>query len=114
MTETTTTRPLAWAKTNTTNALENFEMNNLNPLLARVMQQSDDLVIVFDYCDARGARSTRVVSPYRFLGDTHFLGLCLSREEPRQFQISRCKNVRVDLAMNYVMPVLADQLLAVA
>jgi len=89
-------------------------MDNLKPLLTRVMQQSDDLVVVFDYCDAKGTKTKRVVSPCRFLGDTHFLGLCLSREEPRQFQISRCGNVRVDLAMNYVMPVQLDRLSAVA
>ena len=89
-------------------------MNNLKSLLLRVMQQSDDLVIVFDYCDAKGSTSRRVVSPYRFLGETHFLGLCLTREEPRQFQVSRCQNVRVDLAMNYVMPVVFRQQTAVA
>lgn len=89
-------------------------MNNLKSLLLRVMQQSDDLVIVFDYCDAKGSTSRRVVSPYRFLGETHFLGLCLTREEPRQFQVSRCQNVRVDLAMNYVMPVVFSQQTAVA
>jgi len=89
-------------------------MNNLKSLLLRVMQQSDDLVIVFDYSDAKGLTSRRVVSPYRFLGETHFLGLCLTREEPRQFQVSRCQNVRVDLAMNYVMPVVFSQQTAVA
>jgi len=89
-------------------------MNNLKSLLLRVMQQSDDLVIVFDYCDVKGSTSRRVVSPYRFLGETHFLGLCLTREEPRQFQVSRCQNVRVDLAMNYVMPVVFCQQTAVA
>jgi hypothetical protein len=33
------------------------------------------------------------------------LALCLSREEPRQFYLDRCSNVRVDLANHYVMPV---------
>jgi len=89
-------------------------MNNAKSLLLRVMQQSDDLVVVFDYCDAKGLTSRRVVSPYRFLGETHFLGLCLTREEPRQFQVSRCQNVRVDLAMNYVMPVVFSHQTAVA
>lgn len=79
-------------------------------LIARAMQQSDDLVIVFDYLDAKGVGSRRVVSPYRFLGDSHFMGLCLTREEPRQFQISRCHNIRIDLAVNYVMPVVFNEL----
>jgi predicted DNA-binding transcriptional regulator YafY len=89
-------------------------MYNLKSLLSRVIQQSDDLVIVFDYQDAKGAVSRRVVSPYRLLGETHFLGLCLTREEPRQFQMSRCRNVRIDLAMNYVMPVVFSLQSAVA
>ena len=80
------------------------------PLIARAIQQSEDLVVVFDYLDSKGVASRRVVSPYRFLGDSHFMGLCLTREEPRQFQISRCRNVRIDLAVNYVMPVMFEEL----
>lgn len=78
---------------------------NVVGLVGRVMQQSDDLVVVFEYSAADGTTTRRVVSPIRFLDKNRFLGLCLSREEPRQFHISRCRNVRVDLAMNYVMPV---------
>jgi predicted DNA-binding transcriptional regulator YafY len=69
------------------------------------MQQSDDLVIVFEYCGKDGSITRRVVSPIRFVASDRFLGLCLSREEPRQFHLSQCRNVRVDLAMNYTMPV---------
>lgn len=78
---------------------------NVVGLVGRVMQQSDDLVVVFEYSAADGTTTRRVVSPIRFLDGNRFLGLCLSREEPRQFHINRCRNVRVDLAMNYVMPV---------
>lgn len=84
------------------------------PLIARAMQQSDDLVVVFDYVDAQGAATRRVVSPYRFVGISHFMGLCLVREEPRRFELNRCRNVRIDLAMNYVMPVNPEELSAVA
>ncbi len=88
----------------------------INPklLINRAIQQSDDLVVVFDYVDTKGQASRRVVSPYRFLGDSHFLGLCLTREDPRQFQISSCRNLRIDLASNYMMPVVFDALTAVA
>lgn len=89
-------------------------MQNLKPIVARAIQQSDDLVVVFDYLDANRNATRRVVSPYRFLGDSHFLGLCLTREEPRQFQISRCRNLKIDLAVNYVMPVAFEELAAVA
>lgn len=83
----------------------------MRALLYRAILQSDDLVVVFDYVDSKGNSTRRVVSPIRLLGDTHFLGLCLSREEPRQFQLSRCKNLKIDAASNYVMPV---ELVAVA
>ena len=69
------------------------------------MYQTDDLVVVFDYVDVHGNASRRVVSPIRFVDNDRFLGLCLSREEPRQFHLNRCKNVRIGMAANYMMPV---------
>ena len=74
-------------------------------LVSRVMQQTDDLVIVLEYSGKDGSVTRRVVSPIRFVGTDRFLALCLSREEPRQFYLNRCRNVRVDLAANYIMPV---------
>jgi predicted DNA-binding transcriptional regulator YafY len=69
------------------------------------MHQPDDLVVEFDYTDAKGVRTHRVVSPIRFLGQDRFLGLCLSREEPRQFYLDRCQNVRLAMATDFLMPV---------
>ena len=34
-----------------------------------------------------------------------FLALCLCREEPRQFYLERCQNVRLEPAANVLMPV---------
>ncbi|MEQ1830813.1 MAG: hypothetical protein ABL921_32985 [Pirellula sp.] len=79
-------------------------------LIERVMQQSDDLVLVIEYEGQCGLLTRRVVSPIRFVGNDRFLALCLSREEPRQFYIDRCKSIRVDLAMRYVMPVEIQEL----
>lgn len=81
-----------------------METSHKRPMIGRAMRQSDDLVAVFEYLDSKGATTRRVVSPIRFLGNDRFLGLCLSREEPRQFYLDRCNNVRLDLAVNYVMP----------
>ncbi|MCY2989479.1 MAG: hypothetical protein NTY19_16630, partial [Planctomycetota bacterium] len=67
--------------------------------------QPDDLVVTFDYCDSKGVTTHRVVSPIRFLGKDRFLALCLSREEPRQFYLERCQNVRLAPAVNFLMPV---------
>ena len=74
-------------------------------LISRAMHQSDDLVVTFDYTDAEGAVTHRVVSPIRFLGQDRFLALCLSREEPRQFYLERCQNVRLARAADFLMPV---------
>jgi predicted DNA-binding transcriptional regulator YafY len=80
-------------------------------LIARALQQTDDLVVVFDYLDSLGIPSRRVVSPYRIFGDEAFLGLCFTREEPRRFQLSRIRNLKIDLAMNYVMPVTQEEIM---
>lgn len=74
-------------------------------LIYRAIQQSDHLVVTFDYCDAKGATTRRVVSPIRFLGRDRFLALCLSREEPRQFYLERCQNVSLAPAASFLMPV---------
>jgi predicted DNA-binding transcriptional regulator YafY len=80
-------------------------INNMRQLIARALRQADDLVLVFDYLDAKGVATRRVVSPIRFLGSDRFLALCLSREEPRQFYLARCQNLHLDWAANFVMPV---------
>jgi predicted DNA-binding transcriptional regulator YafY len=77
----------------------------MRQLIYRAMHQPDDLVIEFDYCDAKGVATHRVVSPIRFLGSDRFLALCLSREEPRQFYLERCRNVHLEPAANFLMPV---------
>jgi len=74
-------------------------------LIYRAMHQSDDLVVTFDYTDAKGVTTHRTVSPIRFLGRDRFLGLCLSREEPRQFYLERCQNVQLARAADFLMPV---------
>jgi predicted DNA-binding transcriptional regulator YafY len=87
-------------------------MHTPQKLIARALQQTDDLVVVFDYLDSEGIPSRRVVSPYRIFGDEAFLGLCFTREEPRRFQMSRIRNLKIDLAMNYVMPVTQEQIMS--
>ena len=77
----------------------------MRQLICRAMHQCDDLVVEFDYTDAKGVATHRVVSPIRFLGGDRFLALCLSREEPRQFYLNRCQNVRLARAADFLMPV---------
>ena len=68
------------------------------------MSHPDTYVIEMEYDDARGNRTRRVVSPIRFMGSYRFLGLCLCREQPRQFQLARCRNVRLIPAHEVSMP----------
>jgi len=77
----------------------------MRSLIQRALRQADDLVLVFDYRDSKGALTRRVVSPVRMLAGERLLALCLSREEPRQFYLNRCENMRLDWAANFVMPV---------
>jgi predicted DNA-binding transcriptional regulator YafY len=77
----------------------------MRQMILRAMHQSDDLVVTFDYCDAKGVTTHRVASPIRFLGPDRFLALCLSREEPRQFHLARCQNVQLAPAADFLMPV---------
>ncbi len=73
-------------------------------ILRRAMQDSDRFVIELDYLDSKGQKTHRVVSPIRFLGRDRLLALCLCREEPRQFYLGRCENIRLCRAEQFVMP----------
>ena len=68
------------------------------------MIDSDTFVVEMVYSDAEGNRTRRVVSPIRFVGSDRFLGLCLCREQPRQFYMSRCEDVRLIPAAEVIMP----------
>lgn len=73
--------------------------------IQKSIQNYDDLVVTFRYVDSKGNLSQRVVSPIRWIGGGKFLGLCLSREEPRQFVMERCQHLELKPAWDYVMPV---------
>jgi len=74
-------------------------------LITTAMKCPDDLVVCLEYIDSKGVKTRRVVSPIRFVSGTSFLGLCLSRCEPRRFQLDRCSNLRLARAADFVMPV---------
>lgn len=76
-----------------------------NRLINTAMRSCDEYVLTLDYTDAKGGRTHRVVSPIRFVGTNRFLALCLSRCEPRQFQLDRCSNMNLRRAEEFVMPV---------
>ncbi len=73
-------------------------------MISQAAHRSDEFVIQFDYCDAKGQTTRRVVSPIRFVGPDRFLGLCLCREEPRQFYLQRCSEMQLLSAAEVLMP----------
>ena len=80
-------------------------MNPTDRPLTMAMLAPDDFVLSFTYVDSKGTETHRVVSPIRFVDKDRFLGLCLSREEPRTFYIQRCTNMKIERAEEFLMPV---------
>lgn len=74
-------------------------------MLRTAMLDSDEWVVQLEYADSKGKRTRRTVSPIRFSGSERFLGLCLCREQPRQFYLDRCCNVRLVRSADVIMPV---------
>ncbi len=81
------------------------QTNRWKRMVAHAMQHADDFVVQFEYRDRKGKWSRRVVSPIRFLSGGAMLGLCLCREEPRQFQLEYCRNLVLRFAHEILMPV---------
>ncbi len=73
--------------------------------LSRAMDDPDRVVVIFEYQDQQGNCTRRVASPIRFSSATSFLALCLCREEPRRFELARCRNLRLAAAHEFSMPV---------
>ena len=74
-------------------------------IIQRAIDNPDQWVLLIRYADLKGAVTDRVVSPYRFIGDTAFQALCLCREDVRRFEIGRCKAFRLVRADDVLMPV---------
>jgi predicted DNA-binding transcriptional regulator YafY len=71
----------------------------------QAMQESDRFVVEFLYTDSQKKQTRRIVSPIRFMPNGRFLGLCLCREEPRQFYMNRCQDLQIKPAEQFLMPV---------
>jgi len=79
-------------------------------MLRIAMLDSDQWAIELEYADGKGKRTRRTVSPIRFSTPERFLGLCLCREEPRQFYLDRCSHFRLVRSEDLIMPVEMVQL----
>ena len=78
--------------------------------LRRAMLDSETYVVEMVYQDSKGRQTRRIVSPIRFVASDRFLALCLCREEPRQFYLSRCSDVRLIPAAEVIMPMPMESL----
>lgn len=74
-------------------------------LIHQAIHNPDGVAVEMHYRDTSGQTTRRVVSPIRFVGETQFLALCLCREEPRRFTLSRCYAVKIVQASDVLMPV---------
>lgn len=72
-------------------------------MVRRAIAQSDDLVLHFYYIDSKGHKTERIVSLYRVIGNSRFVGFCLKREDARQFDLSRCCELKIGLALDCVL-----------
>lgn len=71
--------------------------------LLRAMDH-DRFVCQITYRDKNGRRTERVISPIKFIGQD-VLALCLCREEPRRFALSRIIKIELQEAASVLMPV---------
>ena len=76
----------------------------------KAMMAPDSWVIAMDYVDRYSTPTHRIVSPIRWVGANSFLGLCLTRESPRTFYLSRCKNIRLKSANDIVAPITESEM----
>lgn len=77
---------------------------NMRQLINKAMHDSDEWVLKIAYRDKKGKVTQRFISPIRFAGRERMLALCLCRQEPRQFYLSRMDKVELAPASEVLMP----------
>ena len=81
---------------------EVLKANKFKRQIQKAIQNPDDYAIHFIYVTDDKV-SIRAVSPYRWNGNS-FLGLCLSKENHRQFRLDRIHKLRLVKSSEVVMP----------
>lgn len=72
--------------------------------LYRALNNTDTLVAEIEYCDSKGERSVRKVSPIRRIGQDAMLMWCLASGEPRRMNLSGVSKVRLVNAASVLVP----------
>ncbi len=74
-------------------------------LIEHAIEYQDDYVLIFEYTSG-GVTRRRFVSPYKIRpGVLTLEGLCLTRQETRQFKIQAMQKIMLACAHDFVMPV---------
>lgn len=74
-------------------------------LIDFAIKNQDDYVLIFEYTSG-GVTRRRFVSPYKIHPGVFTLeGLCLTRQETRQFKIQNMRQIMLACAHDFVMPV---------
>ncbi len=98
LTESTSFEPTA----NGSKSAESPKANQFKRQIQKAIQSPDDYAIHFIYVTDDKV-SIRAVSPYRWNGNS-FFGLCLSKENHRQFRLDRIHKLRLVKSSEVVMP----------
>ncbi len=75
-----------------------IRLNRTRRMVAVALQAGDMFCLRFHYTDSKQQESIRIVSPMRFDGQHHFLGLCMGREEVRKFDLARIEHIAMVLS----------------
>lgn len=78
--------------------------DKIRGLITRAARESDRYVLEIQYEDRFKDVTTRTISPIRFVGRDAVLALCLSREDVRQFALSKIKSAKLKDASDALMP----------
>ena len=74
-------------------------------MIQKAMVCPENYVLELSYEDSKGRVTRRTISPIKYVCKDYILALCLCREEPRQFNLKRCKNISLKDANDVLMPV---------
>ncbi len=87
-----------------------IDVSRIKSAVATAMRESDVLALRIVYLDKDGCRTRRFVSPIRFVGPGRFMAMCLSREQPRVFDLEYCSDVQFVPAASLQMPTQIEHL----
>ena len=84
------------------------QKNRLKVQIQKAIHDPDGYCLHFIYI-TQNKISIRAVSPYRWDGRDTFVGLCLSRENPRSFRVDHIHKMKLVRASEVLMPFAGEE-----